>query len=83
MLTAASAVFSMTSMEGGAPVIARAPAVIASPTDPPTLRYDWAPGDTAIPGTYWAEFEVTYADGAIESFPNTGHIAVVIADDLG
>ena len=31
----------------------------------------------------WAEFEGTYADGAIETFPNTGHIAVVIEDDLG
>lgn len=47
-----------------------------------SVRYNWSPPDTAISGTYQAEFEVTYADGSIETYPNTGYIDVVIIDDI-
>lgn len=82
ILTGASAVFSMRPRTGGALVVDRAPAVIVTATGSPTLRHDWAPGDTALAGAHWAEFEVTYADGAIETLPNDGHITVIITQDL-
>ena len=31
--------------------------------------YDWNIGDTATPGAFSAEFEVTYPDGGVETFP--------------
>ena len=46
------------------------------------VRYDWSVGDTAEAGSYQAEFEVTYSDGSMETFPNDGHISVKITDDI-
>jgi hypothetical protein len=46
------------------------------------VRYDWQAADTDTAGTYYAEFEVTYADGSIETFPNTDSVAIVITPEL-
>tara|TARA_R110000868_G_scaffold25149_3_gene98215 strand:+ start:1434 stop:1748 length:315 start_codon:yes stop_codon:yes gene_type:complete len=47
------------------------------------VTYEWLPADTAQPGYYRAEFEVVYADGSKETFPNEGYIGVYIEADLG
>lgn len=47
-----------------------------------TVRYDWSAADTINIGSYQAEFEVTYADASIETFPNDGYIRVEIIDDI-
>lgn len=47
-----------------------------------TARYLWQVGDTDTVGTYEAEFEVTFADGKVETFPNRGYKLVKIEDDL-
>lgn len=47
------------------------------------VKYVWQSSDTAEPDTCRAEFEVTYADSTIETFPNNGYIEVVITNDLG
>ena len=49
----------------------------------PTVKYEWQPGDTDTEGFYDAEFEVTYSDGTVETFPNRGFITVIISPDLG
>jgi Rib/alpha/Esp surface antigen-like repeat protein len=46
------------------------------------VQYDWVAEDTATIGSYQAEFEVTYPDGTIETFPNDGYIRVKITDDI-
>ena len=46
------------------------------------VRYDWAVADTAVAGCYPAEFEVTFSDGAIETFPNDDYITIIIQQDL-
>jgi hypothetical protein len=46
------------------------------------VRYDWDAADTDTVGSYQAEFEVTYADGSIETFPNDGYIRIEITDDI-
>ncbi len=54
-------------------------------TDPGNgaIQYDWVSGDTDTPGTYYAEFQVTYTDGSVESFPNTENLVVTIIPELG
>tara|TARA_R110000868_G_scaffold38420_1_gene134446 strand:+ start:1287 stop:1610 length:324 start_codon:yes stop_codon:yes gene_type:complete len=46
------------------------------------VRYIWQTGDTSVVGSYEAEFEITYSDGSIETFPNNGYIAVEITGDI-
>lgn len=46
------------------------------------VRYDWQASDTDTIGSYQAEFEVTYADASIETFPNDGYILVEIISDI-
>jgi hypothetical protein len=47
-----------------------------------TVRYDWLAADTDVGGGFRGEFEVTYSDSTIETFPNTGYIPIRIYDDL-
>jgi hypothetical protein len=41
--------------------------------------HPWTAGDA--PGDYLAQFQVTFADGTIESFPNDGYLLVTITAD--
>lgn len=47
-----------------------------------SVRYDWVEADTDTPGAHFAEFEVTYPDGTVETFPNDGYTAVQIVADI-
>ena len=79
-LTAASVRFHMRPI-GSKQVTVDAPAVIVTPLDG-LVRYNWIADDTDTIGSYQAEFEVTYADASIETFPNDGYIRVEIIDDI-
>ena len=46
------------------------------------VRYTFTAANTDTAGTYQGEFQVTFADATIESFPNNGYIKVVITDDV-
>lgn len=46
------------------------------------VQYDWVAADTDVIGSYQAEFQVTYSDGTIETFPNDSYIRVEIIDDI-
>ena len=81
VLTGATVRFNMRA-KGGATVINRAAAVVVTATGEPTVRYDWQAGDSAATGSFEGEFEVTYAGGAVETFPNSGFIAIEIAGDI-
>jgi hypothetical protein len=81
-LTGATVRFSMRPKDGGAVKINRAAAVIVTPTGTPTVRYDWQAADTDTAGHFDAEFEVTYAGGAVETFPNDSFIRVSITGDI-
>lgn len=79
-LTGATARFNMR--KGSTVKVSRAAAVIVTHTGTPTVRYDWLAADTDTAGEYEAEFEVTYAGGAVETFPNSTYIPVVISGDI-
>ncbi len=46
------------------------------------VQYNWIAADTNTVGTYTAEFEVTYPDATVETFPNNTYIRVEITDDI-
>lgn len=46
------------------------------------IQYDWQAADTNTVGTYYVEFEVTYADGSVETFPNNGNKVVSVVREL-
>jgi hypothetical protein len=46
------------------------------------VRYDWEAEDTATTGNYQAEFEVTFADATVETFPNNDYLTIVIMEEV-
>jgi hypothetical protein len=46
------------------------------------VRYTWSAGDTDTIGSFEAEFEVTYGDGSVETFPNNKFFSIEITDDI-
>lgn len=70
-ITAATAIFRMRRRANAEIVVNDGPVRIVS-TTPPVVAYDWDPADTTIPGYYVGQFEVTYADSAVETFPFDG-----------
>jgi len=81
-LTDASVVFNMA-RAGGAPVVNRGAAeIVGDPTDG-IVSYSWSGADTEQAAQFRGEFEVTYADGEVETFPNDGYIRILITSDLG
>ena len=47
------------------------------------VRYEWTAANTNTADEYEGEFQVTYANGKIQTFTNDGHIPIVITDDIG
>jgi hypothetical protein len=80
-LTGATARFQMRALpsHGGA-ILIDAFAVVVIEKDTPTLEYSWETGNSS--GVYEAEFDVTYADGKIETFPNDEFILIRVAKKI-
>ena len=47
------------------------------------VQFSWQVGDTATAGVYRGEFEVTFPNGAVETFPSNDYINIIIRSDLG
>jgi hypothetical protein len=80
-LTGATVRFNMRTRTGTV-LINRAAAVVVVATEAPTVRYDWQAGNTDTSGFHEAEFEVTYSNGRIETFPNDSFIGVAVTGDI-
>ena len=80
-LTDASVRFHMRKIDSTTSVVDAAASVV-SPATSGIVQYAWSGSDTASAGMYSAEFEITYGDGKIETFPNSDYIRVEILDDL-
>lgn len=46
------------------------------------VKYEWQSGDTDTSGRFEAEWQVTYADGTEETFPNTRNISVRVVPEI-
>lgn len=82
VLTGATVRFSMRDRSTGAVKVNRQACSIVTATGTPTVQYNWQGADTDTFGFFEGEFEITYAGGAIETFPNTSNISIRIAEDI-
>lgn len=46
------------------------------------VEYTFSASDTQTVGSYHAEFEVTYNNGSIETFPSNGKIDIEIVEEI-
>jgi hypothetical protein len=46
------------------------------------VSYDWQAADTAVPGDYKGEIEVTWPGPKVETFPNDSYFTVTVVADL-
>lgn len=46
------------------------------------VSYAWQAADTDEAGPHFCEFEVTFADGRIETFPNDSDVPVLVSPDI-
>lgn len=81
-LTGATVVFNMKDASGTS-VVDRGAASAVSPATDGVVQYAWQSADTDTAGSFRGEFEVTYSDATIETFPNYGYITIRISGDLG
>jgi hypothetical protein len=79
-LTGATVMFQMRAVGGTQAKIERACEVLDAASG--KVRYAWQASDTDTAGTWLAEFEVTFSDGAQATFPNDRHLTVQIIEDL-
>jgi len=75
-LSDASVEFHMAEPRGGQTVI-NADALVTEPTEG-VVQYVWSDTDTSQAGRYRAEFEVTYANGDTDTYPNVGYKTIYI-----
>lgn len=80
-LTGASVVFIMRGPWDSTPTISAAASII-NPATNGQVVYTWTGTQTATPGSYRAEFRVTFPSGAVQSFPTNGFIDIEISNDL-
>jgi len=80
-LTGATGVnFIMKAAQGNTIKVNAAAAIVTATTG--VVRYDWLAIDTATPGEYIAEWQVTWSGGKKQSFPTLTYHSISILADL-
>lgn len=80
-LTGATVVYSM--QDKYSQILVNEQPVVITDAVNGTVRYDWQAGDTVEVGELRGEFEVTFNNGRIQTFPNAGHITINVTKELG
>lgn len=81
-LTGASVKFSMRVRPAGAVKVNGAAATIVGTATNGRVRYDWTASNTDTADTYEGEFEVTYSNGKLQTFPGEEYIIIKLEDDV-
>lgn len=72
--------------------IMRAPGASSAKVDAPAVvedaangevAYTWTASDLDTPGTYHAEWQVTFGGGAVQTFPSDQYLIIKVLADLG
>lgn len=81
-----SVVFNMKTKDGTAVVTRGSGTIVQQPSSTlaAVVKYQWQSADTATAGSgYQGEFEVTYDDSRVETYPNNRNLDILITEDLG
>lgn len=79
-IASASVRFHMKNMSNNTLTVDQAATIVNAASG--IVRYAWQAADTQKPGLYNCEFEVTYSDNSIETFPNDDKIIVSIESEI-
>jgi len=80
LTTATSVKFIMKTIQGNTIKVNAAANIVNAATG--TVRYDWTALDTNTPGSYQAEFEITWATAKKQTVPTLTYITVDVLADL-
>lgn len=81
-LTSATSVLFIMNVKGSSVNKVNSAAEIVD-ADGGIVKYVWLEGDTDTAGNFTGEFQVTYSDDRIETFPNAKYIQIKVFADLG
>ena len=76
-LTGATVKFTMKKPGAAAAKVSKAAAALVDAANG-VVKYAWQAGDTDEAGEFSAEFEVTYAGGAVQTFPNSKETRLIV-----
>ena len=79
-LSGAAVVFSMKTVSGTLLVDRQTCSIITAASG--IVEYSWQAGDTDVSGQHLSEFEVTFADSSVETFPNFDYLRIKISKEL-
>jgi hypothetical protein len=79
-LAGATVLFKMSDPATGTLIANRTAAIVDLPTA--SVVFSWLAAETSVVGIYRAEFEVTFPDGHVATFPNRDYLLVNIGPDL-
>lgn len=82
-ITGATVKFLMRDSSGAVKVDASANNDEDGSGDTGEVSYDWTASDTDTAGFFLAEWEVTFSDGTVRTFPTPGFTQVIIWGDIG
>ena len=80
-LTGASLRFSMRVKPGGSTKISAVLATIAN-AGLGEVQYSFSATDTNTADEFESEWQVSYTDGTVQTFPNDGYTPVIVTDDI-
>ena len=80
-LTGAAVAVNMRVEPAGTTKISLQPANVTD-SEAGQVSYNWTTNDTDTAADYEAEFQVTFAGGAVQTFPGRNWIAVHVIDDI-
>jgi len=80
-LTGATVVFHMKPARGSTAKVSNGVCSLVDDANG-LVEYLWNSGDTDTTGTFYGEFQVTYADSTIETFPNKDYIRIKIVSEV-
>lgn len=80
-LTGATVTFTMRSLTAAAAQIAAAPATVTTPTAG-AVSYTFSATDSAVAGNYAANWQVTFPDTSVMTFPTDGYLDIWVEPNL-